>query len=182
MTIALRPTTRTTQQSWSKTAQALRIQTQDVRTVEDFEPAFLAGRAWDAEAFFATAGRPMSAGVFGRVSELAARIHPPAVYGRPSAVAVGGLMSFSENLPSSYRQGAMFWDRQFSDPSFGWTQVAKSTHKGADIPPRIQGWYCRAHGVRAQGIQVHRRSTLIVHQSKRRRATHGLLSVLTFRE
>jgi putative ABC transport system substrate-binding protein len=96
-----------------QTAQTLGIQILDldVRTVDDVGGAFEAAQAWRADGLLVFGQATLNA-LSAQVSELAARNRLPAMYGAGFAVHDnGGLMSFSANWPSNYRQGAEYVDK-----------------------------------------------------------------------
>jgi putative ABC transport system substrate-binding protein len=100
--------------SMAQAAPTLNIQVLDldVRTAEDVDRAFEAALAWRAEGLYVAAPATYTAGVYARVSELAARNHMPAMYGSYIPVATdGGLMAFTSNQFSAYRQAAEYVDK-----------------------------------------------------------------------
>jgi putative ABC transport system substrate-binding protein len=95
-------------------AQMLGIQVQelDVRTVEDVEGALGAAQAWSADALLVEPVAPYSAGVFARVSELAAEMHLAVMYQTIRPVTdFGGLMTFTWNRIALVRLCAEYVDK-----------------------------------------------------------------------
>jgi putative ABC transport system substrate-binding protein len=97
-----------------ETAQTLGIQILDldVRQVVDVDTAIESARAWGTDALLVTPLASYAAGIFASISELADRDRLPVMYGLPVAVTdSGGLMAFSPDLISNYRQGAEYVDK-----------------------------------------------------------------------
>jgi putative ABC transport system substrate-binding protein len=96
------------------TAQTLGMQVLDldVRRSEDVDAALESAGAWGAEASLVISTGTYSAGVYPHVSQLAAQLHMPVMYGAGYVVSdYGGRMSFNSNFPAAWRQGAVYVDK-----------------------------------------------------------------------
>jgi ABC-type uncharacterized transport system substrate-binding protein len=93
-------------------AQELRIQLQslDVRSVNDLEPAFDAATKGGAQALVALSS-PIVNIHFRRIVDFAAKNRLPAIYDRSDFVEAGGLMSYAPNLAEISRRTATYVDK-----------------------------------------------------------------------
>jgi putative ABC transport system substrate-binding protein len=90
----------------------LDVQILDVDTVDDVDKAFAVMPAGGVDALLVTAAGPYFGAVYGRISELAADNHLPAMFqSRIAVTESGGLMSFNEDIVASYRLVAEYVDK-----------------------------------------------------------------------
>ena len=98
----------------AQTAQALGIQVLSlaVQSVDDVDAALATAVVWSAEALAIIGTANFTAGVYARTAELAAQHRLPAMFGfGPVVTDQGGLMSYSTEVLSQYRQGAEYVDK-----------------------------------------------------------------------
>jgi putative ABC transport system substrate-binding protein len=89
----------------------LKLQPVPTRTVEDFDGAFAAMIAEDANAFLVLAS-PMSYSDRGmRLAQLALRHRLPGMFGFKENAEAGGLMSYSADILDLYRRSAIYIDK-----------------------------------------------------------------------
>src|SRR5215467_13656683 len=111
--IFLNPTSAT---SWLKDMQAsaqalgLRIQSSDVRSVNDLEGAFQAATKWGAGGL-TVSGDPVFSANRKQIVEFAAKNRLPAIYPIRQYVEDGGLMSYDAKLADLYRRAATYVDK-----------------------------------------------------------------------
>ena len=87
----------------------LRLETVDVRTPAEIEPAIVAAR--DRADALLPVGDPFLTSHRARIAELAAKYRIPAIYYWREFVEAGGLMAYGPNLRDSYRRAATFVDK-----------------------------------------------------------------------
>ena len=120
----------------------------DVRSVDDIGAAFATLVQRGAGAVFAGVGA-FFASHTQRIVSLAARHRLPTTYGRPEAVADGGLMSYGTSQSESYRQAGIYAGRILKGEKPGDLPVIQSTKfelalnlktaktLGLEIPPTL---------------------------------------------
>jgi putative ABC transport system substrate-binding protein len=93
-------------------AQALKLQLQslEVRTPEDIEPAFDAATRAKTGALIVTQAPPITNNAK-RIVDLAAKHRLPTIYGQRQWPDTGGLMSYGGNIEDGYRQLATYIDK-----------------------------------------------------------------------
>jgi putative ABC transport system substrate-binding protein len=111
----LNPTTSAGQQNLKETqaaAEALKLEIQsfEVRSPEDIEPAFDAATRAKTGAMLITQIPPISTHSK-RIIDLAAKHRLPVIYPQRQWPDTGGLMSYGANITDSYRQLATYVDR-----------------------------------------------------------------------
>jgi putative ABC transport system substrate-binding protein len=92
--------------------QGLLTQVLDVSKVEDVDAAFETARAWNAHALVIAGGAPYFGAISARIGELAVEHHLPTMFQDLEAVTEsGGLMAFSPDRPTEWRQAADYVDK-----------------------------------------------------------------------
>jgi putative ABC transport system substrate-binding protein len=99
----------------------LKIQSLEVRSLDDFESAFARAKKENAQALITTPG-PLVATQQRQVLDFAAKNRLPAMYSNNEFVEAGGLMSYAPNYTDLFRRAADYVDK-----------VLKGT-KPADLP------------------------------------------------
>ena len=91
-------------------ALGLRIQSSDVRSVNDLEGAFQAATKWGASGL-TVSGDPVLTSNRKQIVEFAAKSRLPAIYPWRQYVEDGGLMSYDAKLADLYRRAATYVDK-----------------------------------------------------------------------
>jgi putative ABC transport system substrate-binding protein len=93
-------------------AQALGValQSVEVRTPDEFDPAFMALRQERPDALYLTADS-MHARYIGRIIAFAAASRLPAMYQLPEQVSAGGLMAYGASISVNFRRAATYVDK-----------------------------------------------------------------------
>jgi ABC-type uncharacterized transport system substrate-binding protein len=91
-------------------ASKIQIQYQDIKRLDDIEPAFRAASQWRAEAVLILGG-PVLNSDRARVVNLAVKNRLPATYNVPDFVEAGGLMNYGVSFVDLYRRAAVYVDK-----------------------------------------------------------------------
>jgi putative ABC transport system substrate-binding protein len=124
----------------------LHVQELDVRTVEDVDRAFSAAQSFGADALLIPANQPYHAGIYPRITEVAAQTHLPVMYQDHLVVTEeGGLMEFTWDRVTMWRQDAEYVDRLLRGASPG------------DLPvqePRVWEFLVNVKAANALGLTI----------------------------